>query len=119
MEEVQMLSCLDFLKERLGDKYDIQAAQKAVLGHKFDAEKALDVLLQKNTAQPTLPTLPKAKAYIPPQTTGMYFKHSIQKYYPAEQNRSNFPVLFEIMYSLRNNHGTRALSLLQFATLLR
>lgn len=62
MEEVQMLSCLDFIKERLGDKHDVQAAKRAVLASNFDAEKALDSLLQQKTVQPPLPVLPKAKA---------------------------------------------------------
>ena len=68
LEEAKLFSCLDVLRDRMGDALIEQEAIDAILEANFDAEKALDQLLGKSlaTADP-IRVAPKAsvKAFFP------------------------------------------------------
>lgn len=50
LEEAKLFSCLDVLRDRMGDTLTEQEAIDAILETNFDAEKALDQLLGKSLA---------------------------------------------------------------------
>jgi hypothetical protein len=61
LEQAQLYSCLDLLRDRMGDALSEQAGINAILAANFDAEKALDQLLRnsvpvslKKVSKPTI-----------------------------------------------------------------
>lgn len=50
LEQAQLYSCLDLLRDRMGDALSEQAGIDAILACNFDAEKALDQLLKTSVA---------------------------------------------------------------------
>ena len=48
LEQAQLYSCLDLLRDRMGDALSEQAGINAILAANFDAEKALDQLLRNS-----------------------------------------------------------------------
>ncbi|KAL1770255.1 HBS1 isoform X1 [Sigmodon hispidus] len=51
IDQARLSSCLDHLREVLGDALPDDVLMEAVLKHKFDVEKALSVLLEKDNVQ--------------------------------------------------------------------
>lgn len=70
LEQAQLYSCLDLLRDRMGDALVEQAAVDAILAANFDAEKALDQLLKNSTS-----TVPKVAPKINVRST---FSHPSQ-----------------------------------------
>ena len=71
LEQAQLYSCLDLIRDRMGDTISEQAAVDAILASNFDAEKALDKLLSASASVKS-----KTSAKEPPLTStypGMTF----------------------------------------------
>ena len=69
MEQAQLYSCLDLIRDRMGDAITEQAAIDTILASNFNAEKALDQLL--NSPVTSTKSTVREKSPLPPSYQGI------------------------------------------------
>ena len=79
LEQAQLYSCLDIIRDRMGDAVSEQTAVDAILASNFDSEKALDQLLSGALPAPKTKPIVKETAAAPPTFQGMLVESRMVK----------------------------------------